>query len=92
MIPDPFSRLQRSSALPRTADGRIAIPTLEEFPADPACACLSDAELDALYHAIQRKRSRWRFWHYLRLGLLLALAVWTYFLMPIAATHRWPFN
>jgi hypothetical protein len=53
---------------------------------------LTEADLDAISARVSLRKWTWRFWHYLRIGLLLAFVVWTFFLMPLAALHLAPFH
>jgi cytosine/uracil/thiamine/allantoin permease len=46
----------------------------------------SDHDLNMILSEIARRRRRWRFWHYVRLLVIVGFLVWTF--MPLAASHR----
>ena len=92
---NPFDALRAASA--RTAPSRVlewkaGIPHYAAILADSREMRLTEADLDAISTRVSVRKWTWRFWHYLRIGLLLAFVVWTFFLMPLAALHLAPFH
>ena len=89
---DPFRTLRRQSPLLRNNKGRLLIPDRRLFDPHRCMVSLSDRDLNVIYAELLRNRRLWRARFYLKTPFLLFFLVWTFCLMPLAASHHWPFH
>ena len=80
------------TSLLRTKSGRVILPSLDQLSPDNMTVMFSDADFDAIMAEVVRRRRRWRIVAAMRVGFFVVFLVWTFFVMPMAAQHIWPFR
>ena len=89
---DPFETLRGQSPLLRNSEGRLLIPDRSLFDPCRGMVELSDGDLSAIYAEILRIRGIWRARFYIKSTVVFLFLVWTFWFMPQAASHKWPFH
>lgn len=85
-------RLGAQSSLLRTKGGRVVVPALDDLNYDHNKMAFTEADLDAIHAELMRRRRNWRIKAFLFVSGHLAFWSWSFFWMPRAAFHLWPFN
>jgi len=89
---EPFRALRGQSPLLRNRKGYLLIPDRSLLDPNSSEVNLSDQDLDAVHAELRRIRRQWYARFYLKSIALLSFLVWTFWFMPLAALHLWPFH
>jgi hypothetical protein len=89
---DYFNGLRPLSRLSKGPDGRLLIPSSQLLNPHGQGSSFSETDLNRIYQELLWRRTRWRIRFYSKALAVLCFLLWTFWLMPCAAAHRWPFR
>jgi hypothetical protein len=90
-ISGQYVGIHGQSPLLRSSDGHILIPASILFAGLGRGVDFSDQDLDVIYAELICCRTVWRIRFYGKLVGILTFLTWTFWLLPCAAAHHWPF-
>jgi hypothetical protein len=88
----PAMMVKPQTSLVRDGSGRVMLPPLEALADGRYPYYFSDSDLHEIYQETCRRRRWWRLWTSLKVAVIVAFLLWTFWLMPAIALRSGPYR